>query len=76
MPTTIEERSRITALYPRQNALDLGAGRRIGRLNDRQRQGIGKTLLVAAMEKFLEVFESAGGIGLFVDAKDEAAKAY
>jgi hypothetical protein len=28
------------------------------------------------MKKVVEVFESAGGIGLFVDAKDEAAKAY
>jgi hypothetical protein len=33
-------------------------------------------LLVAAMKKVIEVFESAGGIGLFVDAKDEAAKSY
>jgi len=41
-----------------------------------QRQGIGKTLLVAAMRKFLEIFETAGGIGMFVDAKDEAAKRY
>lgn len=55
------------------------AGLKLGRLavsHDRHRQGIGKTLLVAAMQHFLEVFESAGGIGLFVDAKDEAAKAY
>lgn len=54
-------------------------GVKLGRLavsKNRQRQGMGKTLLVAAMGKFLEVFESAGGIGLFVDAKDEAAKAY
>ena len=28
------------------------------------------------MKKFVEVFESVGGIGLFVDAKDEAARAY
>jgi len=33
-------------------------------------------LLVAAMKKVIEVFESAGGVGLFVDAKDESAKAY
>jgi len=55
------------------------AGIKLGRLavaKYRQRQGIGKTLLVAAMEKVQEVFRSAGGIGLFVDAKDEAAKAY
>jgi ribosomal protein S18 acetylase RimI-like enzyme len=41
-----------------------------------QRQGIGQLLLVAAMKKFIEVFDSAGGIGLFVDAKDAEAKAY
>lgn len=41
-----------------------------------QRQGIGKTLLVAAMGKVLEIFETAGGIGLFVDAKDPEGKRY
>jgi ribosomal protein S18 acetylase RimI-like enzyme len=55
------------------------AGVRLGRLavaKTHQRQGIGKTLLVAAMGKFIEIFNSAGGIGLFVDAKDQAAKRY
>jgi hypothetical protein len=28
------------------------------------------------MQKAVEVHESAGGIGLFVDAKDEAAKSW
>jgi hypothetical protein len=28
------------------------------------------------MRKFLEVFDSAGGIGLFVDAKDAEAQAH
>jgi len=41
-----------------------------------QRQGVGRTLLVAAMEKFIEIFNVAGGIGLFVDAKDRDAKRY
>ena len=41
-----------------------------------QRQGIGKTLLAAAMGKFMEIFNTAGGIGLFVDAKDSEAKRY
>jgi ribosomal protein S18 acetylase RimI-like enzyme len=41
-----------------------------------RRQGIGKTLLVAAMGKFIEIFNTAGGIGLFVDAKDQEAKRY
>lgn len=52
---------------------------RLGRLavsESHQRQGLGKLLLVAAMEKFLEIFHAAGGIGLFVDAKDQAAKEY
>ena len=55
------------------------SGVKLGRLavaKKRQRLGLGKTLLVAALHKCLEVFQSAGGIGLFVDAKDEAAKAY
>jgi len=41
-----------------------------------QRQGTGKILLVAAMEKFLEIFSTAGGIGLFVDAKGQEARGY
>lgn len=55
------------------------SGVRLGRLavaRQRQRQGIGETLLVAAMTKFLEIFNVAGGIGLFVDAKDQDAKRY
>lgn len=55
------------------------AGVRLGRLavaKEYQRRGIGKTLLVAAMGKFLEIFNTAGGIGLFVDAKDQNAKRY
>ncbi len=52
---------------------------RLGRLavaKTHQRQGIGKTLLVAALGKFLEIFNAASGIGLFVDAKAQAAKRY
>ena len=55
------------------------AGIRLGRLavaNACQRQGIGQTLLVAALGKFMEIFNTAGGIGLFVDAKDDEAKHY
>lgn len=55
------------------------AGVRLGRLavaKTCQRQGLGKVLLVAAMEKFMEIFNMAGGIGLFVDAKDQGAKRY
>jgi GNAT superfamily N-acetyltransferase len=52
---------------------------RLGRLavaKEFQRQGVGKTLLVGAMVKFMEIFNSAGGIGLFVDAKDRNARHY
>lgn len=55
------------------------AGVRLGRLavsKTHQRQGLGKTLLAAAMKKFLEIYHTAGGIGLFVDAKDHEAKRY
>jgi ribosomal protein S18 acetylase RimI-like enzyme len=55
------------------------AGVRLGRLavaKELQRQGIGKTLLIGAMGKFMEIFNTAGGVGLFVDAKDQQAKRY
>jgi len=55
------------------------SGIRLGRLavaKGYQRQGIGKALLIAAMGKLLEIFNTAGGIGLFVDAKDQEAKRY
>lgn len=41
-----------------------------------QRQGIGEILMVEAMKKALIIADNAGVIGLFVDAKDEAAKGY
>jgi ribosomal protein S18 acetylase RimI-like enzyme len=55
------------------------SGIRLGRLavsKEHQRQCVGKMLLVAAMGKFMEIFNAAGGIGLFVDAKDQDAKKY
>lgn len=55
------------------------SGVRLGRLavaKALQRQGIGKLLLVGSMGKFMEIFEAAGGIGLFVDAKDQVARRY
>ena len=55
------------------------SGVRLGRLavaKERQRQGIGRALLVAAMGKFIEILNTGGGIGLFVDAKDQDAKCY
>jgi ribosomal protein S18 acetylase RimI-like enzyme len=41
-----------------------------------QRQGIGEILIVEAMRRALLVAETAGGIGLFVDAKDDNAVNY
>ncbi|MGB3637910.1 MAG: GNAT family N-acetyltransferase [Rivularia sp. (in: cyanobacteria)] len=41
-----------------------------------QRQGIGEIMMIEAMQRALIIAENAGGIGLFVDAKDEAAKTY
>ena len=55
------------------------AGVRLGRLavsKHHQGHGLGKILLVAAMKKFLEIFSMAGGIGLFVDAKDHEGKSF
>lgn len=55
------------------------SGVRLGRpavAKSHQRQGIGKLLLVGAMRKFMEIFDAAGGIGLFVDAKDQEARRY
>ena len=55
------------------------SGVRLGRLaiaKPLQGQGLGKLLLVAAMKSFIEIFDKAGGIGLFVDAKDQQAKRF
>lgn len=41
-----------------------------------QRQGIGEILMIEAMQRAVVVANNAGIIGLFVDAKDNAAKAY
>lgn len=42
----------------------------------RQRQGLGALMMIHAMRRALQVAESAGIIGLFVDAKDAAASRY
>lgn len=52
---------------------------RLGRLAVAQTQqgaGYGKALLVEALHRIARVADLAGGIGLFVDAKDEAAAAF
>lgn len=55
------------------------SGVRLGRLaiaKNLHGHGLGRILLVAAMRKFIEIYNSAGGIGLFVDAKDHQAKMF
>jgi GNAT superfamily N-acetyltransferase len=57
---------------------DVG-GVRLGRLAvdlEHQGEGLGKMLLLGAMGKFMEIYRTAGGIGLFVDAKDANARQY
>lgn len=52
---------------------------RLGRLavsRQHQGRGFGKDLMIAAMEKFIEIFARGGGIGLFLDAKDLRAKEF
>jgi len=52
---------------------------RLGRLavcRTRRGEGLGKALLVEAIHKAAQVAEIAGGIGLFVDAKDADAAAF
>lgn len=52
---------------------------RLGRLavsKTRQRQGIGQMLLSCAFQMVARAEKIAGGVGLFVDAKDEQAAAY
>lgn len=49
---------------------------RLAVTQDWQRQGIGEILMLEGMKRALVIAENAGVIGLFVDAKDEEAKAY
>jgi GNAT superfamily N-acetyltransferase len=49
---------------------------RLAAAKERHGKGLGTRLLMGAMQKSLEVFELAGGIGLFVDAKDERARSF
>ena len=52
---------------------------RLGRLavtRSRQGTGYGKVLLVDALHRVARVADLAGGIGLFVDAKDQVAAAF
>ena len=54
-------------------------GIKLGRLaiaKNFQGQGFGKLLLIGALKKTIEVYDAAGGMGLFVDAKDNHARMY
>jgi len=54
-------------------------GVRLGRLaiaTHHQRKGYGQTLLADALKRCRAIADQAGGIGLFVDGKDEHARAY
>lgn len=43
---------------------------------DRQREGLGKLLMVHALQQAIRVSDSVGIIGFFVDAKNEDARRY
>lgn len=49
---------------------------RLAVARSRQRQGLGALMMIHAMRRALRVAEAAGIVGLFVDAKDEAASRY
>jgi len=52
---------------------------KLGRLavaSDSQKSGVGKILIAGVMQTVLSVFDKVGGIGLFVDAKDERPADY
>jgi GNAT superfamily N-acetyltransferase len=41
-----------------------------------QGQGVGKALMGTVLRKCITVFDTAGGVGLCVDAKDSASRAF
>lgn len=49
---------------------------RLAVAQSRQREGLGALMMIHAMRRALQVADSAGIVGLFVDAKDEAASRY
>ena len=49
---------------------------RLAVAKSRQREGLGTLMMIHAMRRALQVADSAGIIGFFVDAKDEAASRY
>jgi GNAT superfamily N-acetyltransferase len=49
---------------------------RLAVAKDRQREGLGKLMMVNALQQALRVSDSVGIIGFFVDAKNEDARRY
>ncbi len=49
---------------------------RLAVAEDRQREGLGRLMMVHALQQAIRVSESVGIIGFFVDAKDEHASRY
>jgi GNAT superfamily N-acetyltransferase len=49
---------------------------RLAVAKEMQRNGLGKVLLASALSKCAVILETVGGIGLFVDAKNEGARRY
>lgn len=49
---------------------------RLAVTKNRQRQGLGTHMMIDAIERVIKVSEHLGIIGFFVDAKDNAAKAF
>lgn len=70
--------SELPSVLPRKFPRDI-SGVKLGRLavaTKLQGQRIGSRLLIAALTKAMDVFQLAGGIGVFVDAKDTHARQF
>ncbi|MDN5863770.1 MAG: GNAT family N-acetyltransferase [Gammaproteobacteria bacterium] len=66
--------SRIARKYPR--TIPAARLARLAIAKNRQREGLGRLLMVDAMLRCLAAAESVGIVALFVDARDEAAARY
>lgn len=62
--------------YPPQHGLPAIRLARLGVGLEHRRKGYGELLLTEAMSITAKIAESVGGIGLFVDAKDDAARTF
>lgn len=62
--------------YPRQHGLPAIRLARLAVGREHRGKGYGELLLTEAMSITAKIAESAGGIGLFVDAKDDAARTF